>query len=610
MRILQFFLSVFLYLLFGGEQGTMVPSANSLLRILNILRAEPWLTADQLIRWTGRSTPRLYADLKLLFQQGLVQRVNPRCLTIHLRAIYALTDRGVRQLAARQAMDEKTYRERFRVSRARHLAILWRIEQVCPIRELLLDFNIAGKTVEFPSTLVREPYLYRGKQQVIELQGCARLVNEMGNALRIAVEWDNAHLKFDRKRLQEFAEWLWQFRDWEPDRNLPALLYVVANQARLEQLWDLLHSRMEFGGNLFSALFLTTLDRLIERGAYAPIWLSVEKNHWQNFTDNQAWIPQEECELWRVRDRHHSRIGKFQWCGKKQEKLSESERLLQLKLSLSVQAKRVLMRIATRPLLSVEQLARLMQEHPDRVSKALRDLFRVGLVRGLRYQRTHRYLLSARGTRYEAAEQGFGRAVKRYLRRTGGRSGVKRLVFHLKHTIAANDFFLAWMRLARERKVKFEWFSEIVSARYFQYGSTWHRFLPDGRGVWHGKGEPFLFVVEIDRTRESPTNLGAKFDEYFYWQLWRMSQRQEEPDPNILVVTTSWTQATVIAELLERSRRKIMPAYPLWVTTFEALQAHGLNGAIWQSNRTSGLHHLPCFFEAVKVQNVGEKLQN
>jgi hypothetical protein len=122
--------------------------------------------------------------------------------------------------------------------------------------------------------------------------------------------------------------------------------------------------------------------------------------------------------------------------------------------------------------------------------------------------------------------------------------------------------------------------SEIESAHYFKYGSTWHRFLPDRRGVWHGKGEPFRFVVEIDRTRESAANLSAKFDEYFCWQLWRMSQRQQEPDPNVVVVTTSWTQAEVIERLLERARRKIMPGYPLWVTTFEALREHKLDEPI------------------------------
>lgn len=361
----------------------MIPLSDSYFHILDILRAEPWLTADQLTRWAHRSPTRLNADLKPLLKQGLVQRVNPRCAQIDLRATYALTDRGVKQLAARRGLDEKTYRERFLVSRARHLEILWRIEPVCHVRELLLDLQVQDRRLQYANTLIREPYLYCGRQQVIQLQGRARLVSPEGNALRVAVEWDNLRLPFDRKRLNEFSEWLWQFWDWEPERNLPVLLFVVANETRLDQLWDLLHARMEFGLNLYTALFVTTVDRFVARGAYAPIWLSIEKNQWQSFTENQAWIPQEECQFYVVRGAHYPRIGKFQWDRNKQERFSEMERLLHLKFSLSVQAKRVLLRIAARPLLSVHQLAWLMLEHPDRVSKALQELFRAGLVKGI-----------------------------------------------------------------------------------------------------------------------------------------------------------------------------------------------------------------------------------
>lgn len=580
----------------------MIPTSDSSVRILKALRAEPFLTARQLTRWAHRSATRLYVDLQLLLKEGLVQRVNPRSAYLDLRAIYALTDRGVKMLAAQAGLDEITYRQRHLVSRARHLEMLWRIELVSAAREFFLELARGGYSLDAVGTLAVEPYLFRGHSKTIQFHGRARLVAGNGNALRLVVEWDDARVRLDRQRLLQFSEWLWQFRDFEPDCNLPTLLFVVANERRLDQLWDLLYSRLDYGVRLHAALLLTTLDRLIERGAYAPIWLSVERNEWQTLTEHQAWLPREECRFYVIRSPHNGRIGKFPHGKKRLEKSSEMERLLDLKLKLTSQAKRVLLRIATRPLLSVEQLGWLMGEHPDRISKALQELARAGLVKGLAYQRTHRYYLSLLGTRYEAAEAGFGRAVKRYLRRTGGRSGVKRIAFHLEHTVAANDFFLEWVRLGREHKVVFEWFSEIECSRYFKYGSTWHRFLPDGRGVWHGKDEAFRFVAEIDRTRESPTNLRAKFDEYFYWQLWRMSQRGSEPDPNVLVVTTSWTQAEVIAHLLERARRKIMPSYPLWVTTFAALRDHELNEPIWRSNlRKPGLHRLPCFDESAPV---------
>lgn len=574
----------------------MVSISNSLLCILRALRDEPWLTADQLVRWVQRSSTRLYADLQALLKLRMVQRLNPRCARLDLRALYALTDLGVKMLAVQTSVDERTYSQRYAISRARHVEILWRIEMVCAVRDCLLESARGENSVQAVRTLVHEAYFYRMKQSTIKLDGRARLVDKNGSALRIVVEWDNERLRLDAQRLLRLGEWLWQFREWEPERDLPALLFVLANDTRLQEFWELLHTRMEFGGNLRAALLLTTRAHLRERGMNAPVWFSVEQNAWRTFTEGQAWLPAEECRFHWIGNARSGRIGHFSLSSKRVETVRGLEHLLALNLALSAQAKRVLLRIATRPLLSVEQLAWIMQAHPDRVSKALQELARARLVEGIAHQRTRRYMPTPLGTRYEAAEMGFGRAVKRYLKRTGGRSGIKRLVFHLEHTIATNDFFLAWIKLARERAVRFEWFSEIESTRYFKYGSQWHRFLPDGRGVWHGAGEAFRFVVEIDRTRESAVNLRNKFNEYFYWQMWRMSQCHAEPDPHVLVVTTSWTQAEHIFRLVEKARRKIFPRYPLWVTTFEALQTDKLVERIWQSNlREPGLHYLPCF---------------
>lgn len=575
---------------------TMISLSDAMFRLLYLLCREPWLTAQQLAIWTNRSLSRLYADLDCLLQHQFVQRVNPRCADLDVHFLYAITDRAVKFLAERRGMDERALRQEFQATRTRHLEILWRIEAVWAVREFLLGLGKGEYAVQSIGTLEREAFSFHMQQKVIQFHGRARLEDANDSALRVVVEWDNERVRVDRKRLFMLAEWSWQFHDWEPAPNVPTVLVVLANHARLNELWDMVNSHMEFAGPLHSTLLLTTTERLYARGAFAPIWLSVARNEWQTLTAQQYWLPKEECEFYVLRDMRSGRIGKFSFTGKNLGTLATSQRLLHLNLTLSAQAKRVLRRIATRPLLSVEQLAWLMHEHPDRVSKALHELARANLVKPITHHRTRRYVLTSFGTQYEAAEAGFGRGVKRYLKASGGRSGVNRLVFHLEHTIAANDFFLAWVRLARERGVEFEWFSEIESARYFKYGSVWHRFLPDGRGVWHGKGEPFRFVVEMDRTRESATNLAAKFNEYFYWQMHRMSQRGEEENPNVLVVTTSWTQGETIARLMKRARRKIFPRYPLWVTTFEMLQAHGIHGQIWKSNeRATGLQRLPCF---------------
>ena len=149
--------------------------------------------------------------------------------------------------------------------------------------------------------------------------------------------------------------------------------------------------------------------------------------------------------------------------------------------------------------------------------------------------------------------------------------------------------------LARQNQIHFEWWSEIECAHYFRRGSELHRVLPDGEGVWHQGEESFRFLVEMDRTRESPQNLRAKFDEYFQWQIWRHAKSRWESDPDLLFVTTGWTQAHVIMQVMQERSYGVLPLYPLWVTTFESVARHGIEGWIWQSPEGEGFFRLPCF---------------
>jgi hypothetical protein len=115
--------------------------------------------------------------------------------------------------------------------------------------------------------------------------------------------------------------------------------------------------------------------------------------------------------------------------------------------------------------------------------------------------------------------------------------------------------------------------------------------------VWHSPPEPFRFVVEIDRTRESEANLRAKFEEYLAWRIWRY-RNGGQPEPDLLVVTTSWTQAEVILRAMQGEAWTFERPYRMWLTTFDLLEEHGLEGAIWRLNvGGDGIRRLPCFRE-------------
>lgn len=586
-------------------------------QILTALRAAPWTTVDQLARRANRSVARVYADLQLLLAGGLVQRVNPRSPHFELRAVYALTDRAVRALASRAGMEERAYRERYAISRTCHAELLWRIELVWRVREIGLGLTSKGWSLESFHVLRRVSYRLRYEEKTIQFHGCGKLVQQDGNTLPFVVEWDDGKWVWDLNRLGQFSEWLDPYWFHDKETNYPCVLIVTANRARLDALWNILHEPAHRWMWKAPALHLTTQEKVERHGPHGKIWLDVERNQWKRWYDEEPRYPKTYLPFSIVSLARHGRIGNFESQPDSAKPVSTPERLLRLKVSLSAQAKRVLLRVATRPLLSVSELAWLMSEHPDRVGKALQELVQGGLVEQFEHAGTHRHILTSLGTRYEAAEQGYGRAVKQYLRRSGGRSGVKRLKYHFEHTIATNDFFLAWVRLARAKEIRFEWRSELECARYFRRGSTLHRLLPDGEGIWHAGDQPFHFLVEIDRSRESPQNLAAKFEEYFQWRHWREARSPWEPDPDLLFVTTSWNQAKVIAEAMQERSYGVFQVYPLWVTTFEAVTEHGLNGWIWRYGpKSEGFCRLPCFVEPKREGNVqletnaGEKYQN
>ncbi|HZQ09125.1 MAG TPA: hypothetical protein VFD70_21285 [Anaerolineae bacterium] len=111
------------------------------------------------------------------------------------------------------------------------------------------------------------------------------------------------------------------------------------------------------------------------------------------------------------------------------------------------------------------------------------------------------------------------------------------------------------------------------------------------------KDESFVFVVEMDRTRESRRNLSKKFLEYYLWEEWKGSERIPGVVPEVLIITTSWQRAERVRMLFDASR--LRPAFDqlsLWMTTFESIEREGIAGAIWRPNADwEHVTRLPCF---------------
>lgn len=514
---------------------------------------------------------------------------------MELRSVYALTDRAASRLAAQNGVCEPEFRLRHLLTRARHADLLWNLERVCSIRDFLLRLPRSMFQPGMARTLAHVELVYRNMRKSLTLHAAGALQFGEGQGLPFVIEWELAHLPFDARRLRALAEWHNSYFEWIVQRSVPVLLFVVPNRPRLEQVWEVLESTHPSSWRV-SGVYLTTLAQLERQNPLAQIWLSASSGKWECWHETEPAHPLAQCGFAFKAGSSRAKIGQFSTVPATELTKGRERTLLDLKLGLSAQAKRVLQVVARRPFLAVGEVAWLSGENADRVGKALKELEQSELVEQFRHATTQRYQLTEKGMQYEAAEAGYGRAVKRYHRVCGGRSGIKRLAFHLEHTIAINNFFLRWLRLARERGCRFEWVGELESARFFKHGSQWHRFLPDGQGIWHGKdGQIFRFVLELDRTRESFRNLVAKFNTYWWWRVWR-ELHTTESEPHILAVTTSWTQADVILSAERAAFPKCEAPYSTWVNTFEELEARGLEGADWLWNGDHNrMRRLPCF---------------
>jgi hypothetical protein len=174
------------------------------------------------------------------------------------------------------------------------------------------------------------------------------------------------------------------------------------------------------------------------------------------------------------------------------------------------------------------------------------------------------------------------------------------LLYHIEHTLAINQFFLQWVKIARERKAYFRWQSELESRAYFREGSKLRRFLPDGMGYWRHNKRDLHFALEMDRTRESRANLVKKFREYYAFQEWRKTQWDDDSPLHVLVVTTSWARGETVRDVVGKLAQVVSaPRLWLWVTTQPEVCTQGLDQTIWRSiRRWEEVQRLGCLGEA------------
>lgn len=188
-----------------------------------------------------------------------------------------------------------------------------------------------------------------------------------------------------------------------------------------------------------------------------------------------------------------------------------------------------------------------------------------------------RYLIAPKGEEYLAQAAGYGNAVHRYARARGWGHGFDVLQRHWEHTREENRFFLHLARVALQWHHWLTWLSELEGRLYYEAGQRWHSFLPDGRGTYSTRREHYEFALEIDRSRASAKRLRGKLMEYDACLSSHVLRGEGIELLRLLVVTNSWERA----DAWHRAAQEVKVSFPLFITTFDRIEASGIDAPIW-----------------------------
>ncbi len=600
--------------------------------ILEALGDHPLLSRRQLELYLHYSSAGVRYGLRELRQRQWIWQVNARQPGIRARALYAPTSAGVQELARRMRRPYHDYVAQSRLSPARLNRLLLAVERVFQLRmtflwlsrrepqrqksesRLSLETNRPAAETSLSETPASGAHFWRPVTWDVEvgklfhMKGKAVWIPFHGGALMerscepgrnisqgvapglsserrwafIVVEFDTgrAPVAGERERLTHLVVAQDDPRYWtkEKEAYFPVLVVIAQSELRLQEYYNLLRTAALSRHLPMPRAYLTTASRILSlrEDSTRPVWYSTISGHetrllfdTEGVTGPLPEIPWRKLPLAEPKRVPGKESLEKDRCGET-EGLSE---LAQISLQLTPLAKLLLDEIGAHPLLTLEELALLLTVTPRWVRPTLARMTERGLIA----VHTGRYLVGPKGEAYLAQAAGYGNAVQRFVRARGWGHGFDALLRHLEHTREENRFFLHLARVALQRRHWLSWLSELEGRLYYEAGQRWHSFLPDGRGTYSTRTKRYEFALEIDRSRAAPKRLRGKLMEYDACQSSHVLRGEGIESLRLLVVTTSWERADV----WRRVALEVNVRFPLFITTFDRIDASGIDAAIW-----------------------------
>ena len=433
------------------------------------------------------------------------------------------------------------------------------------------------------------------------------------------VAWDRAAVPRAHRlrRLAAWAEFAATDRCWVPG-GMPPVLLVCPDEEAVAEWGDALERRAERAGRVPHAMLAATAASVAEATGDA-IWRHTAKLHGGALVEQLEWgsAPPAvtKCGTTTLPELHPIEI--------RERPLRErapalatatsastrsAERLAALALATDAEEKRLLEWIGRHPLLSLGELATLLERPPLTIERRLNWLQRCRLVdvieRCLEGERQpqRRFVITDVALQWLAARDGV--PPRRYAKHgivaarpdgddaTGTR--LQGLLRHLDHSVSVNRAFARLAADARRAGLRLAtWHNEAESTKRFRVDGRGYWIRPDGAGTLESPAEQFAFLLEYDRGTLSAAELRSKlrgYERYFAVREWEGAL---EEAPTVLFICTDDRARDRVAAVLAELRAVPALLTSEWRYERDHENSAGLLGDIWADQLDGSMRAWP-----------------
>jgi len=251
---------------------------------------------------------------------------------------------------------------------------------------------------------------------------------------------------------------------------------------------------------------------------------------------------------------------------------------------------RMLRLLLAHPLLSDEEVARVLGLQRRSVRCGLYALHTLGCLEPLATPAGRRWHLCGRGLHLMAAASHLHlrtlavESDKEAASETSGmgQRGERWLVEHIQHTAGVYGFFATLAQAARQQPEQelCWWETGVVCERRYQVREQWHNLRPDAQACYRVGAKQFRFWLEWDRGTMNGRDLLLKFASYAHYVASREWAREDTRLPGLFCVAPDIAQERRVQRVAQ-TRLTSTPELLVWMTTEVLLHAYGPLAPIW-----------------------------